>query len=665
MKNTVTKINFEVIAAGRAEENKTEYWTAKSALRDYVAEAVPAVEQIINADVVAGCRVRETVGHLVQELGRVDAFAVVAALVTRYANDGRIYPESVAWARRVPYESELTFGGCEIYSNKIHKAHLQQVAQAMREWEQEHPADAEPVEAEPVQAVEAEAVEAAPVADPAPVAAEAAPAEAEPVKVARKARKPRKAAPVADTAAVADPAAVEAAARIKARNARRGEPQPKIPDGCTATVIDGVVVAVSSCGDLTSSPAPVADAEPVKPARKARKPRKAAPVAAEPVEAVPVAEPVTVAAEPVEMVPVDAQTVQVVEAEPVRSVAAAAAVAPASEVLSVPADAEPAAVGGWNFGASSVEVSGRVLPVSYSVTRSDEVYAFTALDGVAVRLHIGKGDALYAAALAAARGEAEARKAARMEPVKMAPVGAQAAPVDAEPVEAEAVAVEPIEAAPAADPVPVAAEAAPAEAEPVKAGRKARKPRKAAPVAAEPVSVGADPIEAVTVAAEAEAVAVDPIEAVTAGAEPIEAVAVDPIEAVTAGAEPVQVVEAEAVAVDAEPVEMAAVAAQAVSVGADPAPVAVDPVPAAVVEGCAQGKSWAGSSIVGDGWRIVFDAVEERTRVICAAPTDAQKAAIEGAGFWWSPRMGSWNKKLTCKAYRAAVALAEELRRIA
>ncbi len=578
MKSTskLAKIDLAVIAAERTPDIFEARKAACKALREFAPAAVKAVEDAVNSAVVEGRRVYATVEQLVEQLGRVDLAAVIGALVLMHSTDGRIDPRAVEWARRTQYAPELAATD-RVDTYRLHMAHLDNLASALMRWEREHPVDAEPVEAEPVQVVEAEAVEAAPAADPAPVAAEAAPAEAEPVKVAR----------------------------------------------------------------------------------KARKPRKAAVVAAEPVEVVPAADPVAVAAEPVKMAAAGAQTVQVVEAEPVRSVAAAAAVVPASEVLSVPASVDPVAAGGWNFGASSVEVSGRVLPVSYSVTRSDEVYAFTALDGVAVRLHIGKGDTLYTAALAAARGEAEARKAARMEPVKMAPVGAQAVTADAEPVEAEAVAVEPIEAVPAADPAPVAAdpapvvaEAAPAEAEPVKAGRKARKPRKAAPVAAEPVSVGADPIEAAPVTAEAEAVAVDPIEAVTVGAEPVEA-------------EPVQVVEAEAVAADAEPVEVVPVGAQTVSVGADPAPVAVDPVPAAVVEGCAQGKSWAGSSIVGDGWRIVFDAVEERTRVICAAPTDAQKAAIEGAGFWWSPRMKSWNKKLTCKAYRAAVALAEELRRIA
>jgi hypothetical protein len=611
MKNVskLAKIDLAVIAAERTPDIFEARKAACAALRAFAPAAVKTVEDAVNAAVVEGRRVYATVEQLVEQLGRVDLAAVVGALVLMHSTDGRISAEVVEWARRTQYAPELAATD-RVDTYRLHMAHLDNLASALMRWEREHPAGAEPVDAEPVQVIEAEAVEAAPVAEPAPVAAEAAPAEAEPVKAGRKARKPRKsapvaaeAAPVADPVPVVDPAAVEAGTRIKEQGARRGEPRLKIPEGCTATVIDGVIIAVSSCGDLTSNPAPVADAEPVKAGRKARKPRKAATVAVEPVEAAPVAEPVAVAAEPVEMAAADAEPVQVIEAEPVRSVAAAAAVAPVVEALSVPAAVDPAALSGWRFAADTVEVSGRVLPVSYSVTRSDEVYAFTALDGVAVRLHIGKGDELYAAALAAARGEAEARKAARMEPVEMAPVAAQAVSVDVEPVEAEAV----------ADPAPVAAEAAPAEAEPVKADRKARKPRKAAPVAAE-----------------------------------AEAVAVEPIEMTAADAQPVQVVEAEAV-----------------TVTVDAAPVAVEAVPAAAVEGCAQGKSWAGSSIAGDGWRIVFDAVEERTRVFCAAPTDAQKAAIEGAGFWWSPRMNSWNKKLTCKAYRAAVALAEELRRIA
>ena len=57
----------------------------------------------------------------------------------------------------------------------------------------------------------------------------------------------------------------------------------------------------------------------------------------------------------------------------------------------------------------------------------------------------------------------------------------------------------------------------------------------------------------------------------------------------------------------------------------------------------------------------MYDEATQRTRVIAAAPSAKQKAAIEAAGFWWSNTTKSWNKKLTRKAQRAAQALAETL----
>ena len=40
------------------------------------------------------------------------------------------------------------------------------------------------------------------------------------------------------------------------------------------------------------------------------------------------------------------------------------------------------------------------------------------------------------------------------------------------------------------------------------------------------------------------------------------------------------------------------------------------------------------------------------------------REALDKHGFFWSPAMQSWNKKLTHKAFRAAQALALELRTI-
>lgn len=73
-------------------------------------------------------------------------------------------------------------------------------------------------------------------------------------------------------------------------------------------------------------------------------------------------------------------------------------------------------------------------------------------------------------------------------------------------------------------------------------------------------------------------------------------------------------------------------------------------------------KAWIGSTITGKGWRIVFDGDAQRTRVIFdAKPTAAQAAAVHAARFYYSPSMGSYNKHLTCKAYKAAQALAQTL----
>lgn len=135
-----------------------------------------------------------------------------------------------------------------------------------------------------------------------------------------------------------------------------------------------------------------------------------------------------------------------------------------------------------------------------------------------------------------------------------------------------------------------------------------------------------------------------------------------PVEAApTEAAEAPQAPEAQQ-APDPAPVEAPTEAPEA----PDPAPVearteapqAPDPAPA--------GKPWIGSTIRGKGWRIVFDAEAERTRVIIdGTPSDAIRAALEEARFFWSQKMQSWNKKLSCKAHRAALELAETLEKIA
>lgn len=76
-------------------------------------------------------------------------------------------------------------------------------------------------------------------------------------------------------------------------------------------------------------------------------------------------------------------------------------------------------------------------------------------------------------------------------------------------------------------------------------------------------------------------------------------------------------------------------------------------------------KLFAGLEIVGNGWKIFFDKTHDRTRVIFKEmPSKAAREACKNAGFYWSPALKSWNKKLTFKAFRKAQTLAVELRAI-
>ena len=69
-----------------------------------------------------------------------------------------------------------------------------------------------------------------------------------------------------------------------------------------------------------------------------------------------------------------------------------------------------------------------------------------------------------------------------------------------------------------------------------------------------------------------------------------------------------------------------------------------------------------GTSIKGARYEIIFDGDTQRTRVIIPAEhRDTLKPIVEKAGFYYAAAMDSWNKKLTFRAYRAAVALAAAL----
>ena len=201
---------------------------------------------------------------------------------------------------------------------------------------------------------------------------------------------------------------------------------------------------------------------------------------------------------------------------------------------------------GWKFTPASIALNGHVFEADkYAVAEKGDVYVLAKVEGVAVRIHVGKASPVYHEAL-------EAAVAFKAQPKAVKPAEKPAEP--AKPVETKA-------AEPAKQAKPATKRKAPAKA--------AKQPAETKP-AAEPAK----------------------------------------------------------------------------------------PVPAA-------DTAWIGTTIEGKGWRVAFDEATQRTRVIFDAdPSAKQRAAIDAAGFYWSNTTKSWNKKLTRKAYRAALALAETLNAI-
>ena len=229
----------------------------------------------------------------------------------------------------------------------------------------------------------------------------------------------------------------------------------------------------------------------------------------------------------------------------------------------------------WKFTPASIALNGHVFTADkYAIAEKGDVYVLAKVEGVAVRIHVGKASPVYHEALEAA--------AAATMPAKQAEPKPEPAAEPAKPVEAKA-------AEPAKQAKPATKRKAPAKA--------AKQPE----AAAEP----AKPVETKPAKAAKQPKAAKPAKQAKPAAEP------------------------------AKPV-----------------------VPA--------DNAWIGTAIEGKGWRIAFDEATQRTRVIFAAdPSAKQKAAIDAAGFFWSNTTKSWNKKLTRKAYRAAVALSETLNAIA
>ena len=272
----------------------------------------------------------------------------------------------------------------------------------------------------------------------------------------------------------------------------------------------------------------------------------------------------------------------------------------------------------WSFGPTTMTVNGRTFGASYSVARGGDVYVFTGVQAapgaqrIPVRMHITQDMPMHADALAAAR------LAAETETPKADP-----APVEAPKAQAPA----PVQDAPKAQ--------APA---PVQDDAKAAKAPKAAKPKAKPALADAPKAQAPAPVQEAP-----------------KAQAPAPVQA---DAKPAKTPKAAKPKAKPAPVQEAP-KAQAPAPTQDAAQAVCKPAADAAQAVC---KAWIGSTITGKGWRIVFDGDAQRTRVIFdAKPTAAQAAAVDAARFYYSPSMGSYNKHLTCKAYKAAQALAQTL----
>ena len=306
----------------------------------------------------------------------------------------------------------------------------------------------------------------------------------------------------------------------------------------------------------------------------------------------------------------------------------------------------------WSFAPTTMTVNGRTFGASYSVARGGDVYVFTGVQAapgaqrIPVRMHITQDMPMHADALAAAKlaaetethkadpTPAEAPKAAKPATVQDAPKAQAPAPVQADARSAKA----PKAAKPKGKPAPVQE---PPKAQAPAPVQDAPKPAKA-PKAAKPKAKPA-PVEAPKAQAPA------PVQ------EAPKAQAPAPVQA---DAKPAKTPKAAKPKAKPAPVQEAP-KAQAPAPTQDAAQAVCKPAADAAQAVC---KAWIGSTITGKGWRIVFDGDAQRTRVIFdAKPTAAQAAAVDAARFYYSPSMGSYNKHLTCKAYKAAQALAQTL----
>lgn len=262
----------------------------------------------------------------------------------------------------------------------------------------------------------------------------------------------------------------------------------------------------------------------------------------------------------------------------------------------------------YTFAPDAITCKGKTFPVEYALQPSGTVTAFVQLDDRRVRVRFDEGAAEYPAARAAAEAARAAWTAAR--------TAAEAAPVA--PAHADKPAeVKPAAKKPAAAKKPRAKKERP---ETIPADKPAERPETISPAEEDYTIMSKDGVVIAQCSHSTEIC--DKLSAAKQKERP----------------ETIPTPEVLPVAPAADPKAARAAAPE---------------------------KTFAGTEIAGNGWKILFDADQQRTRIIFAAdPTDAAKKVLDAAGFFYSGRMQSWNKKLTFRAYRAAQFVAQELNAI-
>ena len=104
---------------------------------------IESLESIYSQDRETGTKPTETVKEYISAVGKETAAAIIALMVRRVSWDGRISRDAKEWAASIAIPEDLAKREDDAYSEKIHTAHLNQLACAMPKALAEAEAEAE------------------------------------------------------------------------------------------------------------------------------------------------------------------------------------------------------------------------------------------------------------------------------------------------------------------------------------------------------------------------------------------------------------------------------------------------------------------------------------------------------------------------------------------